>query len=77
MRLKSITYDWDGSGPGPSPGDVLETRTGRRYRVVFSRQVRSRVHRSRWALRVAIEPQAQAGRSGRYFPLVWSKRDRR
>ena len=73
-KLKKCTYDWDGPGEGPQRHDVLVTKTGKRWRVVFSRQVRSRVHPSRWALALVKEPSALVGRSGREFPLVWASR---
>lgn len=72
-----ITYDC-GGGEEPRVGDYLRTRTGRTYFIHASRQVRSRIHASRFSLTVEVAPADLVGaRLGRVLPLVWYPRGRK
>lgn len=74
LTTKRITYDFDGEGDAPASGDVLRTARGRCRLVVEARRVRSRVHPSRWALRVvSIEPPLHP--SVRVLSLRWNPRN--
>lgn len=75
--VKRCTYDWDGQpDEGPRPGDCLVTKTGRRWQVLESRQVKSRVHPSRWALKILRVP-AGLFKATRELDLVWAPRGRK
>lgn len=70
---KRITYDHDPTaGAPPTVGDVLQTRRGRTWLVLASRQVKSMVSNSRWALRV--QKLAEAPRGARVLGLQWYSR---
>lgn len=75
---KRITYDHDMElGAGPTAGDVLQTVRGRTWLVLESRQVKSKVSLSRWALRVAsVELNAIDG-DPRILPLRWYARGKK
>lgn len=76
MKTVGFTYDWDGPlGHAPEVGDyVLGKRTG--YRIVSCRQVRSRVHPCRWAVRAERLRPEEVPSGVRVYPIVWHKRKR-
>lgn len=79
--MKRITYDATPGDPATEPraGDLLES-TKSRYAIVSARQVRSRVHPSRWALEVVpcvSTTEASKALGFRVLPLRWYPRGRR
>lgn len=69
--MSRITYDALG-GDEPRAGDVLRTKRGCTWLVEASRQVRSRVSASRWALQV--RPVVELPTGARVLSLVWYPR---
>lgn len=67
---KGMTLDWDGED-APVVGDELRT-TRTRYLIVSLRRVRSRVHPSRWAVR--MRPILAGDHPGRVFEFRWHAR---
>ena len=67
-----ITYDWDVDGEAPSEGSILVTPSGRRYRVLEARRVRSRVSPERYRLTCSVL--AEDAEDLPTHPLVWNKR---
>ena len=74
-EVAGLVYDWLGEGPPPRGGDVLETRTGRRYLVVDARRVRTTKSPCRLRIKGLVLEEGD-GPEGEYrvYPLFWDPR---
>ncbi len=76
-EVVGIVYDWRGPDPPPGEGDLLRSKSGRRYLIVSSRKVRTR--RSPCRMKIAglvLEEGEVVEGETRVFPLVWNARKR-
>lgn len=72
-----LVYDWLGEGPPPREGDVLQSRSGRRYLVVSAKRVKTRRSPSRQRIEGLVLAEGD-GPEGphRVYPLCWNARKR-
>lgn len=64
------------SGDAVRPGDVIETKTRRRYGVVEVRQQTRGKHAGRWHLRCVVLERDEETPGARVWPLYWYPRSR-